>query len=286
MIISASRRTDIPAFFAEWFMNRIREGFVCLRNPFNPLQISKISLAPANVDCLVFWTKNPANILPYLDELSGYNFYFQFTLTPYDNQLEPGLPPKPLLIELFKELSRKLDANRVIWRYDPIILSREMSVSFHLTAFAAMAAELRGSTRRCVISFLDMYKKCEKNLRGMGIFPFTEDTMCEIAAGFAAIAAKNNMEIVTCAEEIDLSNLGIAHGKCIDDKLISEISGRHVSNLKDKTQRPLCGCVTSVDIGAYNTCLHGCLYCYANSNLKLVRKNLAQHDPLSPFLVV
>jgi DNA repair photolyase len=322
MIISASRRTDIPAFFAEWFVNRIREGYVYTRNPINPHQISKISLAQDVVDCIVFWTKNPANLLPYLNELAAYNFYFQFTITPYDQQLEPGLPPKPFLLELFKELSRKLGNNKVIWRYDPIMISPEISVAFHIDAFAAMAAALQGYTKRCVISFIDMYKKCEKNLRGLGILPFTENTMRETASEFAKIAAKNKIDLVTCAEEIDLSAYGIAHGKCIDDhgyeiqsklrgiipyaardcstnqsrsaahtelefhnKLITEISGRSLKIGKDKTQRPLCGCVTSVDIGAYNTCLHGCLYCYANSSIRTIKNNLQKHDPASPLLI-
>jgi Domain of unknown function (DUF1848) len=268
MIISVSRRTDIPAFFAEWFMNRIREGFVCIRNPFNPRQVRKISLQPKDVDCLVFWTKNPANLFPYFAQLSAYNFYFQFTLTPYDQLLEPGLPPKPYLIELFKELSRKLGKERVIWRYDPIVISQDMPVTFHTSAFAAMATALHGYTRRCVISFLDMYKKCERNLKEVQPLPITAAMMQEIAKSFASIAAKNELELVTCAEEIDLSSYGIAHGKCIDDQLIAEISGKPLRIAKDKTQRPLCNCATSIDIGDYNTCLHGCLYCYANSSTR------------------
>jgi hypothetical protein len=285
MIISASRRTDIPAFFADWFVNRIREGFVCTRNPINPHQISKISLSPDVVDCIVFWTKNPANILPYLNELSGYNFYFQFTITPYGQELEPGLPPKPFLLELFKELSRRLDKNRVIWRYDPIIISPAMPVAFHIDVFAAMAAMLREYTKRCVISFIDMYKKCERNLRDTGLLPISQETMRKIAEAFAKIAARNKIELVTCAEEIDISSEGIAHGKCIDNKLVAEISGRSLKIGKDKTQRPLCHCVTSIDIGAYNTCEHRCLYCYANSNIKTIKINLVMHDLLSPLLI-
>jgi hypothetical protein len=285
MIISASRRTDIPAFFAEWFMNRVREGFVCIRNPLNPHQVRKISLQPEEVDCLVFWTKNPANIFPYLAELAAFNFYFQFTLTPYDQLLEPGLPPKPYLIELFKELSRKLGKNRIIWRYDPIVISDDMPIAIHTSAFAAMAAALHGYTNRCVISFLDMYKKCEKNMKDVQPLPITAAMMQETAKSFTSIAARNELELVTCAEEIDLSSYGIAHGKCTDDKLIAELSGRSLRIGKDKTQRPLCGCLTSIDIGAYNTCLHGCLYCYANSSIKTVKRNLLQHDPLSPMLI-
>jgi DNA repair photolyase len=284
MIISASRRTDIPAFFAEWFVNRIHNGYVYVRNPINPHQISKILLTPDVVDCIIFWTKNPANLLPYLTELSSYNIYFQFTITPYDQLLEPGLPPKLLLMELFKELSRKLGKERVVWRYDPIIISQTMSISFHIDSFAAMAAALHGYTERCVISFIDMYKKCERNLRDAELLPISQEPMREIAEAFAKIAARNKIELVTCAEEIDLNLYGIAHGKCIDNKLVAEISGRSLKIGKDKTQRPLCHCVTSIDIGDYNTCLHGCLYCYANSNIKTVKKNLLQYDPLSPFL--
>lgn len=285
MIISASRRTDIPAFFTEWFMNRIREGFVFIRNPINPRQVGKISLTPDVVDCIVFWTKNPANLLPYLHELSGYNFYFQFTITPYNQLLEPGLPPKPFLIELFKELSRKLGGNRLVWRYDPIIITEDMPVAFHTSAFATMAAALRGYTCRCVISFLDMYKKCERNMKDVHPLPITADMMQETAKCFAEIAVRNELELVTCAEEIDLTSQGIAHGKCIDDKLIEEISGKPLQIGKDKAQRPLCHCVTSIDIGSYNTCLHGCLYCYANFVVRTIKNNLQKHDPSSPFLV-
>lgn len=285
MIISASRRTDIPAFFAEWFMNRIRAGSVSIRNPLNSKQIRKVPLTPDIVDCIVFWTKNPAKLLPYLPELAGYNLYFQFTLTPYGRKLEPGLPEKSQLMDTFQNLSRKTGVQKVIWRYDPIILSKQMSVSFHKEAFAAMAESLKGYTRHCVISFLDFYKKIEKNLEGRGILPFTYETIFEIAGCFARIAKNNDLSLATCAEEIDLSSLGIAHGKCIDNDLINRIAGRKITLEKDKTQRPLCGCVESIDIGAYNTCLHGCLYCYANSSAATIKKNCQQHDPASGMLI-
>lgn len=285
MIISASRRTDIPAFFTEWFMNRIRSGHVLIRNPLNSKQIRKVPLTPDVVDCIVFWTKNPAKLLPHLPELAGFNFYFQFTLTPYGRKLEPGLPEKSQLLDTFQKLSRKIGSHKVIWRYDPIILSKKISVSFHEEAFTAMAESLKGYTRHCVISFLDLYKKIEKNLEGRGIFPFTYETMLEIAERFARIAQNNDLTLATCAEKIDLSSLGISHGKCIDDDLINRIAGRKITMEKDKTQRPLCGCIESIDIGAYNTCSHGCLYCYANSRAATTKKNCQQHDPAAGMLI-
>lgn len=284
MIISASRRNDIPAFYTEWFFNRIADGYVLVRNPINMHHVSRILLTPEVVDCIVFWTKNPAPIIPRLCQLSPYNFYFQFTITPYNRDLEPHLPSKKELMNTFSRLSEILGRERVIWRYDPIVLTSKYSVQFHLNAFAEMSNILGKYTRRCVISFIDMYQKSRRNLSKIEVEELSVKQMREVAVFMSNIARYSGIELVSCAEELDLQNLGISHGKCIDDKLVAEISGYELNIGKDKTQRPECGCVASIDIGSYNTCSHGCLYCYANADAKAVKKNFSEHDVKSPLL--
>lgn len=284
MIVSASRRTDIPAFFSTWFINRLREGFVYVRNPMNPYQISKISLSPRVVDCIVFWTKNPRPLFNHYTELTDYNYYFQYTINSYGKTLEPNTPSIDDNIEMFRLLSKKIGKVRTIWRYDPVLITNNYTIQWHISNFKSIAKSLAGYTRKCVISFLDLYKKTKRNLLGIPLQSIDNAVIIEIASNFQTLAQKNGIEINTCAEEIDLSTLGIYPGKCIDDKLIEEIIGIPIKVGKDKIQRKICGCVASVDIGSYNTCPHGCLYCYANYNYETVRKNYAIHDPKSPLL--
>ncbi len=284
MIISASRRTDIPAFYSDWFIERIRKGYVLVRNPMNIHQVSRISLLPSVVDCIVFWTKNPTHLIGKLPAISRYNYYFQYTITPYNHRLEPNVSNKKELVLIFQKLSRSLGKNRLIWRYDPIILTEDISIRNHIDWFKMLADSLSGFTNKCVISFLDLYKKCEKNLFGIKLNPLTNDKILELTENIVSIARSRNIEVASCAEEIDLSNLGVEHGRCIDDKLISEIAGIPISVKKDKTQRGECGCVASIDIGAYNTCPHGCLYCYANFDANAVKRNYSNHKPNSPLL--
>lgn len=284
MIVSISRRTDIPAFYSEWLLNRIRDGYVMVRNPMNAHSISKINLSPQVVDCIVFWTKNPRRIINKLHFFNDYTYYFQFTITPYGQQLEPNLPENAQLINIFKDLSQQIGRKRVVWRYDPIILTSDIDISFHIKQFSDIAKKLEGFTDRCVISFLDLYKKCERNLYGIPLQTPSQHDLRYIAQNLSNIARHFDIQVVTCAEDIDLTEFGIMPGKCIDDKLISEISGRELDIKKDKSQRKECGCVASVDIGSYNTCSHGCLYCYANYNSKLVKRNLSLHDSRSPLL--
>lgn len=285
MIISASRRTDIPAFYSEWFFNRIKEGYVLVRNPMNYYQVSKISLRPDVVDCIVFWTKNPKNMIDNLDLLSDYNYYFQFTLNSYDKTIERNIPKKAHIIDTFRTLSQKIGSNRVIWRYDPILLTDKFTKDYHYKYFEYLASKLNGYTDKCVISFLDLYTKTQRNLKNLNIQPIKKEDMKEIAIKLVEIAKKYNLTIETCSEEIDLADIGIKHGKCIDDKLISEILGVNLNIEKDKNQREICGCVSSIDIGAYNTCNHNCLYCYANYSEKTVKKNIEGHNSNSPFII-
>ncbi len=295
MIISASRRTDVPAFYSEWFMNRIREGYLFVQNPFNAEQVKRVDLSPDNVDAIVFWTKNAQAIVRFLDELDdrGYRYYFQFTLTAYPKLLEPSVPPVHELIGVFKGLSKRLGPERVVWRFDPIILSDATPEHVVIEHFESLARELSGSTSRVVISFVHLYKSVTRNLdriwkeQGVRFYDGWRsiEQVERIAAALAAIAHMYSMEIVSCAEKIDLSNVGIEHGKCIDDRLINRLFGISVSDKKDKNQREACQCVESQDIGQYNTCTHGCVYCYATSNKKEARRNRTLHDPKSPFLV-
>jgi hypothetical protein len=285
MIISCSRRTDIPSFYSDWFFNRIREGYVQVRNPLNAKQVRRISLMPADVDCIVFWTKDPASMLDRFNLLQDYSYYFQFTLTPYDNDIEPNLPPKTKIIDMLRRLSDKVGTNRVIWRYDPILLSKRISPAYHVDHFGDMSRRLSGYTEKCIISFLDMYRHLQGKSADLAIRPPDESEMHTIAKEIAYIARGHNIKVETCAEKIDLAALGIEHGKCIDDRLITELTGRNLKIAKDKNQRELCGCVASVDIGEYNTCKHLCSYCYANSSSNTVEKNLHQHKDQSPLLI-
>ena len=292
MIISASRRTDIPAFYTPWFMNRIRSGFLLTRNPFNAHQIKRVSLLPKDVDVIVFWTRNPRMLMSHLDELdqAGYNYYFQYTITGYPKELENSVPRPHRAIRDFIALSDRIGADKVIWRYDPILVSNLIDINEHKRLFEKIASMLCGKTRKVVISFSDFYKKTEKNLKaveGLESVDITSDPidLKDLVDYMASVAKKYDMEIETCAEEVDTSGSGVSHGKCIDDELINRLFGISVNLAKDSGQREACGCVKSVDIGAYNTCLHECTYCYATYSKKVVENNKAKHDPESPFLV-
>jgi len=283
LILSVSRRTDIPAFYTDWFINRIKAGFVHVRNPMNYHQVSKVSLAPDVIDCMVFWTKNPTPILDKLKLISNYNYYFQVTINAYDKKIERNVPETNIIINTFQNLSMKIGKQKMIWRYDPIFYTSGIDLSYHLKKFSMIASQLTGFTNRCVISFADVYRKTERNMRCLQ--PLNEDMMLEMGAHLSAIAKSFDMEIIACSESIDLSPVGIKNAKCIDDSLISSIIGQKIYVDKDKNQRSECGCVTSVDIGAYNTCKHGCLYCYANYSDTSVKNNILKHNPHSPFLI-
>lgn len=284
MILSVSRRTDIPNYYAEWFLRRIEEGFLYVRNPMNAHQVSRIDLSPDIVDCIVFWTKNPANMMAHLERLRDYLYYFQFTLTPYGKETEPGLPDKKELLTTFRKLSEKIGKERVIWRYDPIFLSDKYTVEHHLEAFGEMADALAGYTEKVVISFIDMYAKTKRNMAGLGMLEMTKEDMFLLAAGIAGTASEHQLSVETCAEQITLQNFGIRHGSCIDKNLIERLAGCTLAGAKDKNQRKECGCLESVEVGTYHTCLNGCKYCYANFQDAKVRENAKLYDVDSPLL--
>lgn len=283
MILSVSRRTDIPAFYGDWFINRLKEGFVYVRNPMNIHQVSKIPLTPEKIECIVFWTKNPSEKfikdLKTIDEL-GYRYYFQFSVTSYDQKVEVNIPKKTILMERFKQLSNKIGKEKVIWRYDPIFFNEHYNFEYHKKWFEYIAEKLENHTEKCVISFLDYYSKIRSRLILNGIPEVQEQQMQEFAFYLSTIGKKYNIKVESCCEEIDLSGVGIEHGHCIDADLINRICPLQYDFKKDKSQRQACGCIESIDIGSYNTCRNGCIYCYANwkDNVNSV------YDPNSPIL--
>lgn len=281
MIISASRRTDIPAFYSDWLIKRLREGFADVPNPRNPKSLRRVDLTPENVDCIVFWTKNPA---PMEDKVSilesmGYNFYFTFTITPYDTKIEACVPPKDRLTEVFKRLSKAVGKARIDWRYDPILLDGFFDKEYHFEKFGWLCDKLHDYTTRCIISFADEYRHL-KNI----ISEPDEEIIADVARGLSDIAKGYKLPLFACAEPHDLSDCGIKRASCIDQEKIERITGRIIKAKLDKGQRPACGCVESADIGMYNTCAHGCVYCYAATSKKTLEKNLRFHDPNSSML--
>ncbi|MDY2777842.1 MAG: DUF1848 domain-containing protein [Collinsella sp.] len=285
MIISASRRTDIPSCYPEWFANRVSEGFVYVRNPMNARQVSKIDLSIDLVDCIVFWTKNPAPILPYLSTFEDYPYYFHVTLTGYGRDVEPGIARKREgVIPAIKELSERIGAERVIWRYDPILFNDKYTPSYHLRAIDSISRELEGFTRSCVISFVDTYPANRSALSRIGHVAPSESDLRIFASSLAGIVEARGMDVSTCAERIDMGECGIRHGRCIDPDLVERMTGRRLSVGKDPSQRPACGCAASIDIGSYGTCANGCAYCYACRGARPAALRHATHDPRSPLL--
>lgn len=285
MILSASRRTDIPNYYSEWFFNRIRAGFLYVRNPMNPRQVSKIDISPEKVDCIVFWTKNPEPMLDRLGELDKYKYYFQFTLTGYGRDIEPGVPhKKEKMLGVFQRLSQKTGGKNVIWRYDPILFTKKYTPEYHVSAFRQIASALNGYTEKCVISFLDLYAKNRKNMETLGVYEPDGAKLNGFIKEIVQIANANGITVTSCAEAADLSAYGIAHNSCIDKKLIEAITGHEIKVKKDKNQRTGCGCAESIDIGTYHTCPNGCKYCYANYSRESVDRRCREYDPESPIL--
>jgi len=321
VIISASRSTDIPAFFTKWLMNRIEKGYCVWYNPFNKSKPYYVSFKNAKV--FVFWTKNPKPLMPFLKELDnrGIHYYFQFTLNDYELEgFEPSLPKLEQRVETFKNLSNLIGKDKVIWRFDPLILSNQLTVMDLLKKIYYLGNKIKGYTGKLVFSLVDVmaYKKVQNNLiRDSAYFSrsnifkaeFTNEDTNELASGLQKIhqSWKDGgwaIQLATCGEKIDLSKYGILHNKCVDDDLLREqfnsdnelmyfldfgklpikayelFSSDNIKKktLKDKGQRIECGCIVSKDIGMYNTCRHNCVYCYANTSLKIVEKNFSKHN--------
>lgn len=285
MIVSASRRTDIPSYYSEWMLNRLKEEYVLVRNPMNIHQVSKIDLSPSVVDALVFWTKNPTPMLQHLDELKDYIYYFQFTLSAYGPDVERNLPSEnKVIIPTFQKLSQEIGKEKVVWRYDPIFFNEQYTMQYHCKYFEVLASKLAGYTEKCTISFMDLYRNTERNIKPLNIVKDTREMQEELLQRFVEIARQYELYIDACAEIGDFHKFGVEHAHCIDRERIERIGGFKLDVEKDTNQRAECGCVASIDIGAYNTCKNGCLYCYANYSENTVGKNFGLHNPKSPLL--
>ena len=284
MIVSVSRRTDIPGFYSQWFMNRIRAGTCLVPNPFNPRQISRVSLRPEDVDVIVFWTRNPRPLFSYLPELDdrGYRYYFLFTLMANPREIDPRLPPVDMAIKTFRDLSHRLGPDRVVWRYDPIFLSSITDAEFHQKTYRHLAGALRGYTRRSIISVAHIYRKIQKRIRelekqGIELLVPGEDNLVTLMGALAETAAQNELALQSCADELNLP--GITPGKCVDGELMAKVFGLNLELRKDGCQRNHCGCIESKDIGMYESCPCGCVYCYATTSIERAQTNYRRHDP-------
>lgn len=283
MILFASGRTDIPAFYSKWFANRVRAGFVDVRNPYYPQKVTRYRLDPKVVDCIVFCTKNPSPIIPYLDDFKRFGIYFFVTITPYEKDVEPNVPEKSKVIEAFAELSRKIGKERLCWRYDPVLVDSEYSVAFHIREFKKMCSALAPFTSRCIISFVDLYAKTKKNFPELK--EVSENDQKFLAGSFARIADGYGIEIESCAEKLDMSVYGVKAGECVSKNLIERVTNSRLWCKEKQNLRKHCSCLPMRDIAYYNCCPHLCRYCYANYDENLVRKNFAQHNPESSFLI-
>ncbi len=283
MIINTGQRTDIPAFYAEWFANRLKEGFVCVRNPYNPNLVSRYRLNPAVVDVIGFCTKNPAPMFPYMELLKGYGQYWFVTVTPYGRDIEPNVPDKHLLLENFRQLSDIVGVNSVGWRYDPIFISDRYTVEYHLRAFEQIASALEGYTNTAVISFIDLYPKVRCNFPEVHEVP--KENRILLGKAFIEIAGAHGMTLKPCAEGNELAAYGADCGGCMRIGDYEKAIGKRLNAPKKKGARAECACYLSCDIGAYNTCRHFCKYCYANAEPQKVLEQSRQHNPESPFLI-
>lgn len=283
MIIQTGLRTDIPAFYSEWFLNRLREGYVLVRNPYHPGRVTRYELSPRVVDLIGFCTKNPAPMLPHMEALREYGQYWYVTVTPYGREIEPNVPPKETVLEDVKRLSRMVGVDSVGWRYDPIFISAEYPLERHIADFTAMAHILFGYTHTCVISFIDLYQKVRRN------FPEAREVTAKerisLAKAFVQIGRECGMTIKACAEGKELADYGVDCSGCMTIETYEKALHGKLLAPKVKPWRSGCGCYLSCDIGQYDTCGHLCRYCYANNRAEAVRRNRVRHDPASPFLI-
>lgn len=282
MIINTGQRTDIPAFYSEWFFKRIEEGYVYVRNPYYQKRITKFILDPTVVDCLCFCTKNPLPMLKRLDEIKNYRQFWFVTITPYLRDVEPYVPHIKDVLLSFKQLSLNIGKKAIGWRYDPIFINGKYDVEYHLKAFHYMAKELSGYTDKCVISFIDLYEKTKINFPDVQEVPM--DIQHYLVRCFVKITKRYGMKLYCCDESKEFSRYGAICSGCMSLDVIEEAIGIKL-DVKVTSIREGCQCLLGNDIGAYNSCLHGCLYCYANVNQKKVMKRSSMHDPLSPLLI-
>ncbi len=281
MILNVSGRTDIVAFYTDWFMRRYREGYVDVRNPINPKLVSRISFQ--NVDLILFCTKNPLPILKYLSDIHK-PILFHVTLTPYKKDIEPNVPPKGRIIEAIKQISKILGPENVVVRYDPIFLSHKYSLEYHQKAFENLCSLLEGYVQKIIVSFLDDYKSVRKNKNILKNRELTEEDYRGIGMSFARSAKEHGMTVQTCFEDRTLKEYGFLEGECLSHELAYLLTGKKYKEWKAR-KGSKCHCVEMVDIGSYNSCTHLCKYCYANYDESQIIKNKSQHNPTSSLLI-
>jgi len=274
-VISVSRRTDIPAFYSQWFINRIRKGWISFVHPFSQKE-QFVSLSPRDVIALVFWSKNYGPLLSFLAELEdrGYYFYFHFTITGLPRALEPGAPSTEEAISQFRTIASRLSSLHIQWRFDPLVITEETDLSFEIRAFERIAAALEGYTYRCYISFVHLYQRVIRNFRKMSItFRDPEDNeKIELACRMAEVGKNYGIALYACCNDL-LVNGQVHKAHCIDPEILLQITPHSIAHLKISPTRPQCGCLKSIDIGKYDSCPHGCLYCYANADKSIALKN-------------
>ena len=281
MILMVSGRTDIIAFYSTWFMNRLKEGFIDVRNPFNKKLVSRININ--NVDLIFFCTKNP---LPIVDKLQDINkkVYFHVTLTPYNKDIEPNVPNKKEIIKAIKKISKIIGKENIVVRYDPIFISKKYSLDYHKKAFNKLCTLLDGYVEKILISFLDEYKNVLNNRHVLKYLPFSENDYKEIGLYFSKVAYDHNIKVHTCFEKRDLTEYGFIKDDCMSKELAFKLTNK-IYKEQNIRKGKLCHCVTMVDIGDYNTCRHFCRYCYANYDEKKVQNNSKLHNPNSSLLI-
>lgn len=281
MILNVSGRTDIAAFYSDWFMNRHHEGFVDVRNPFNQDLVSRIYFE--DVDLILFCTKNPLPIIDGLGEIDK-PILFHVTLTPYKEDIEPNVPSKANIIKAIKKLSEIVGIDNLSIRYDPIFISDKYTVDYHIKAFSRLCTLLNGYVNKIIVSFIDDYKNVRKNEKALNYKAFTEQDYKSIGENFSKIAKANNMTVQTCFEKRNLVEYGFTKGECLSHELAFKLTGKTYKNWTARKEK-LCNCVQMVDIGAYNSCKHFCKYCYANYDEKQVTTNYQNHNKNSSLLV-
>ena len=283
MILNTGSRTDIPAYYSDWFYNRIEAGYVLVRNPYYPSQITKYQLSPAVIDVMVFCTKNPSPMLDRLSLLSAFDTFWFVTITPYGTEIEPHVPPKEQVIASFRQLSATIGSSRISWRYDPVLITDTYSIAHHIEQFHRMAEALSGYTSQCVVSFIDLYEKTKRNFRGIRSVTNSEQEV--LIEAFSHIAKENGLQIHLCCEKASLVRENVDADGCMSKAVLEKALGCRLDVPKKKAARSECSCLLGADIGAYNTCGHGCLYCYANYDMETVAKNRKLHNASSPLLI-
>ncbi|MBQ3378795.1 MAG: DUF1848 domain-containing protein [Clostridia bacterium] len=284
MIINTGARTDTVQYFTPWLLNRFKEGYVLVRNPMFPEKVTRYELTPDKVDCVVFCSKNYGPILLDLHKITDrFNTLFHYTITAYGRDIEPGVPSIDDSIETLLQLERKVGKKRIIWRYDPVLLTKKYTYDVHMETFEYMARRLAPHVDRCVFSFVEMYKKLKTNMPELEAI--TPQDRERLAKGIGRTAEKHGLYIQTCASDADYTKYGIHASGCITLEMIGRANKVRFRPLKHKGMREGCGCIESRDIGAYNACINGCRYCYANKSAKKAAENFRLHDPMSPMIL-